>query len=266
MYIVNIQNIYNLQSLVASEEVATFEADQLQDPLGTSVWRSTGLTPNIVGQFDVSQTIDTWGVLYSNAQSGDEVKLRLATSEANLTASPVVDEGLVDVWPGTGDLSDWPYIHQRQTIATPAAALWFRLDFDFTGNTDGYVQVGALVMDTRFAPTLGHASGWELIPRASAAFSNLLADGSVGKGGGAHKRDARFTLISLTKAEAFGEFRNILRQTNETLPVMVVLDEDEDDYPMDTMFYGYMIARRETEPMPNAAGHFVVPGITIQEP
>lgn len=266
MYIVNIQNIFNLQSLVASEEVATFEVAQLQDPLGTSVWRSTGLTPNIVGQFDESRTIDAWGALYSNAQVGDQDRLRLATSEANLIAAPVVDTGLVNVRPGTGDLSGWPHIHQREIIASPAAATWFRIDFDFTGNTDGFVQFGALPLDARFEPVLGHASGWELIPRASATFANLLADGSIGKGGGIHKRDARFTLVSLSRDEAYGEFRDILRQTNETLPVLVVLDEDDDVYPMDSMFYGYMTARRQTEPMPNTAGHFVVPGITIQEP
>ena len=52
MWIQTLAPLENLLSLTASEEVATFEISNLQIPLPSTVWRSTGLTPFITGNFD----------------------------------------------------------------------------------------------------------------------------------------------------------------------------------------------------------------------
>jgi hypothetical protein len=260
MYIAFTDSIQDVSNLTASEEVATFEVEMIQDPLGTSVWRSTGVTPFIVGQFAETLTPSFWGSFYTNAKSGDEERLRLADTEAELTSGPSLDTGDLSVWPGTGDLSDWPYAHSRHVISSPVSADWFRIDYDFTGNSDGFVQVGALSIDDRFAPVNGHVTPWQMNPRSSAVFSSLLADGSESRGGGSHKIDGRYQILGLTQAE-WTVLRKKLRSSNSVLPAMTVLDENEDTYPMEYMFYGYTTAPT----MFDQKSHFPV-NITVREP
>jgi hypothetical protein len=260
MYIASFQTIQNVSNLTASTEVSSFEVEKLQDPLGAVKWRSTGVTAYVLGQFEEEFTPQFWGSVYTNAQDGDTERLRLADTEAELTSGPSLDIGPVDVWPGTGDLSSWPHVHSRHVISSPVAASWFRIDYDFTGNADGYVQIGSVSVDEYFAPVNGHVTPWQHVPRFSATFANLLADGSEGRGGGQHKNDTSFLLGGLAQAE-WAELRTRFRNDNSVLPVLAVLDEDEDIYPMEYMYYGYM----ETRSMPDRKSHFTS-AITIREP
>lgn len=256
MYITPIENIYNTISLTASEEVDTFEVTKLQDPFGTTRWRSTGLTPYIIFQFGeydetgtlvaANKTVQSWGPLYTNARDGDTVRLRVATSEANLTASPTYDSGTIDVWPGTGDLSHWlktlGYVHSRLTVpaASQVSAAWGRIDFDYTGNSDGFVEVGGLGIDTMHQPDKGHQVGWRYLPATRAIFINETAIGGQARGQGSEKRSVGFELQYQTEADIWGQIDAMFRSIGNRLPVLVVLRESENTYPMNYIYYGYM--------------------------
>lgn len=245
MYFLSTEIVNNLATLVASEEVSTFEVTNIQDPLGSKRWRSTTLTPHIYGQFESAKTITAWPSFYTNARSGDQARLRLASSQANLTASPVLDTGLVNVWPTGSDLSGWfatgqpGYVHQRATIASPVSASWFRIDYDYTGNADGYVEVGALLLDVRFTPGRGNEWGWVYQPTSRASHEVAYAAGGIGRGGGTFKRNAKFRFPAMSEADMFGTFDALLRERRNVKPAGVVLDEDEATYPQNYIFYGY---------------------------
>lgn len=264
MYFLSTEIADTLATLVASEEALPVE--NLQDPLGTRRWRSTGLTPHVYGQFAASKTLTDWPLFYTNARSGDQVRLRLADSQANLTAAPDLDTGLVDVWPAGSDLSAWfgtgqpGYIHGRMPIAAvdQVAATWFRVDFDFTGNPDGYVEVGKLLLAERFKPASGHEWGWRYRATPRGHYGVEYAGGGIGRGGGSFKRDTAFRFPAMEEADMWGGFGAMIRERRSVKPVGVVLLEDESTYPMDYIYYGYL----EVAEVPNPQWFVVECSIT----
>lgn len=243
MYFITKRPVDELLTLTASEEVVTFEVTNLQDPKSTSRWRSTSVTPFIVGQFSTAIAIDFWGLWYNNAQFGDQAQLRVADTELELTSGPLLDTGFENVWPGTGDLSDWDFAHQRSTVDNPVSASWFRIDFDFTGNTDGFVQGGVLFAAERATPVISNRPRWRVFPRPRAVHSSLSADGGLIKGGGTLKRRVIFSFNGLSNDDMYGLVDPILRDREEVNTVGVVLVPDEQIYPTNFMFYGYLIPR-----------------------
>lgn len=265
MYFLSTQHVDNLLSLVASEEALPVE--NLQDPLGSARWRSTGLTPYLYGQFAEASSVDAWGLWYANARAGDQARLRLADTQANLTAAPALDTGLVDIWPAGSDLSSWfttgqpGYVHQRATIAAPVSADWFRIDLDFTGNPDGYVEAGALFLAARLTPASGHEWGWRYRPTPRGTYSVAYAGGGEGRGGGTFKRGCAFSFPVMSESDALGELDPLLRERRGVKPVGVVLLEDNVSSPMSYMYYGYL----DVAEIPNPSTGFVVE-CTVTEP
>lgn len=265
MYFLSTKIVDELTTLGASEEALAVE--NIQDPLGSARWRSTGLTPYLYGQFSASLTIDAWGSWYTNARSGDQARLRLADTQANLTAAPALDTGLVDIWPAGSDLSSWfgtgqpGYVHQRATIPVPVAATWWRIDYDYTGNADGYVEVGALFLAQLLRPERAHEWGWRYRPAPRGSYTVGYAGGGEGRGGGAWKRGCSFRFPSMEEGDAFGGFDTMLRERRTVKPVGVVLLEDNTTKPMHYMHYGYL----DVAEIPNPSHGFTVE-CTITEP
>lgn len=238
----------NLTNLTASEEVQTFEINNIQSPITTSVWRSTSLTPFIVGKFEIAKTIDFWGPWYSNARDGDQTQLQLADTQANLILSPLLDTGLVSALPGVGSLPTWfkstPYVHQRSFITTspaPISALWFRIDFDFSTNPDGYVQLSTLMLCESVTPQIGHQTPWDGSNTTRAMNQSILAGGGLSRGSGSNKRPVNFQLI-MSDDEYSRELDPILRERRQQKPIGVILNENENNHPMNEMFFGYVVS------------------------
>lgn len=275
MWILSLETLENCLSLTASEEVSSFEIANIQNPIPTTCWRSTGLTPNIVGNFgdglatpaEKSISVDTWGVWYTNAQSGDQARLRLANSEAALTSSPLYDSGLVNVWPGspsagyiTNFLDNWFYTHQRATL-TSQAATWFRVDFDYTGNSDGYVECGSLPIGQRvtLAGSSPYRQGFNRATSRRGGFESQLAAGGLARGGYIGKRDWSGVVI-VTQNEWLDSIQPII-DSRLNGPISVVFEESESDRPLDYMYFGYL---RTAQPITNRASHEI--SISIVEP
>jgi len=260
MWILTLATLENCLSLTASEQVSTFEVANLQNPLPTTVWRSTGLTPFITGNFgdgattpvEKSISVDTWGVWYTNAQSGDQARLRLANSEAALTSAPLYDSGLVDIWPGspsanyiTNFLDNWFYTHQRATLTTQIST-WFRIDFDYTGNPDGYVQSGSLPIGARLTITATnpYKQGFNRATSRRGGFESNLAAGGLAVGGFTGKRDWQGSII-VTESEWLDDIQPLI-DSRLNGPIAVVLEESESSRPLDYMYFGYL---REAVPV-----------------
>jgi hypothetical protein len=244
MYFATTKSIDDAVSLTASEEVSTFEVENLTDPLGTSRWRSTGTTPFIIVQFAVAQSIDFWGIFYSNAVSTDTARLRQADTQANLTAAPTKDV-TDNVWPsypspGTADLSAFPFVHQRSTVTSPVSSLWARIDFNFGSNPAGFVEAGGLFLDSRFTPEFQQAFGWQQRPSVRALHQVKLSGGGTGRGGGTFKEDVNLIFSHMTESEVLGSLNPILRNRKRTTPVAAILVENESTFPMDFIKYGYL--------------------------
>jgi hypothetical protein len=275
MWFLSLETLENCLSLTASEEVATFEVANLQNPLPTTVWRSTSLTPFITGNFgdgasvpaQISVRVDTWGAWYTNARTGDQARLRLANTEAALTAAPLYDSTLVDVWPGspaaayiTNFLDNWFYTHQRATL-TAQPASWFRIDFDYTGNADGYVQCGSLPIGERLTITATnpYRQGFDRTTSRRGGFESSLAGGGLARGGFTGKRNWQGNVL-VTENEWLDDIQPLI-DSRLNGPVSVVLEESESDRPLDYMYFGYL---RDAVPITGRAS--VEIGVSIVEP
>ena len=244
MYFATTKELREATSIVASEEVSGFEIESVMNPLGSKKWRSTSTSPNVVVNFSKSVTVRFWGAFYTNAVSTDTLRLRLANTEAALTSSPLLDV-TERVWPsyptpGTADLSSFGYIHQRSVISSPVSSTWARLDADFSSNTDGFVEFGSLFLSDRIRPSIQHRFELDLFQDARGVKSVDLLSGGVVRSSGGNKRDARITFSPIGEADALGNLMPTLRNLSGVNPVAAILLEDESDYPMDYIYYGYL--------------------------
>jgi len=275
MWLLSLATLENCLSLTASEQVPTFEVANLQTPLPSAVWRSTTLTPFIVGNFgdgavipaETSIDVDTFAPWYTNAHTGDTVRWRFANTEAELTSGPLADTGINDVWPGSPTtkyvdnfLANWNYTHGR-FIFTPTTCKWFRVDFDYTGNSDGYVQCGSLPIGERLAITATHPyrQGFNRATARRGGFESNLAAGGLAVGGFIGKRNWQGSIL-VTENEWLDDIQPLI-DSRLNGPVSLVLEENEVLRPLDYMFFGYL---PEATPIPQRAS--VEINISIIEP
>lgn len=126
-------------------------------PQPTDVARFSSLTGMYLeANLGVSCGISYIWLGYTNASEGASVRIRAATSQANLTASPVYDV-TVPHWPFGSDLNDWPINHFYHNLLDDSTiiATWWRLDITDDVNPAGFYQAGRIA----FVPTLVLLSG-----------------------------------------------------------------------------------------------------------
>lgn len=146
--------------LTASEAVGGMSVGNVQIARPKRKWRSTSSTPYIVGYFHPDDfptipTVDTMVLGFANWGPTDTGTFRMATSEANLVASPGftydIDASLADI-DGFYRLSHRPFVFTAQSTYR-----WFRLDFSFAAT---YVQMGRFMLGERVEPACDVKSGW----------------------------------------------------------------------------------------------------------
>jgi hypothetical protein len=72
-----------------------------------------------------------------------------------------MDFGNLPMWPVGDDLSEYGKIHRVFTFAQQSAQ-WYRVDYDFSDNPDGYVQASRLIIGKRIEPLTSVQSKWSM--------------------------------------------------------------------------------------------------------
>jgi hypothetical protein len=159
--------------IAASNSVGGAGATNLQNQRPNLVWQSTTLTPyitlNLTGAVaDALLGIDTLFLGYFNAhfESIDSFRLRGANSEVDLTADPGYDsgEGIQYEYGMSEFFADEVYAmpHRLFTFDHGGFAYpWWRIDFDWSGNNDGYVRGGRIMLGKGLVPANTADGGWE---------------------------------------------------------------------------------------------------------
>lgn len=235
---------------VSGSASSTLGKVNLQSLNPRQYWRSSTDTPHIVIDLGSAADIRLVSVLYGNFVQADTWRVRGATSEANLTSSPGYDSGSVSAWPDGADLSSWDRTHTRLYLSTAETFQWWRIDFDASSNSDGYVEAGRLYVSEGIQPATGVSAskGWEpsfVEPSAR----TLNQSGGVTPRGFPQRRNVALALINLTRAEAWGSISVFRRDRGASGDVLALIDPEESTYPMDHMYYGLLGTRLS---MPNA--------------
>lgn len=226
-----------IHEMVASNAVGGASVANLRNQRTKSVWQSTTTTPFI--------TIDAGGVVNWNALvfgyfNGDDesiFRLRVATSEADLTAAPNFDSGWIDYWPTGSDLSNYVRPHRLYTFGT-SGARWWRVDFDWSANPDGYVRGARLILGTKLTPVDSAAPGWDFGHAEDVVETEDMDGGeSTRPRGSRRKLTFGWHPGGLTKAEG-AAIHELLLERGSSRDVVVCVDTSEVINPMDVLYIG----------------------------
>lgn len=163
----------------------------------------------------------------TNFSSSATIRIRAATSEANLTASPGYDSTAISAWPSSGKPTDAGLDSYDifKTFAPGGSFVWWRIDIADTGNADGFIEIGRLYIAEAWEPdypftglAIGHAA-LDLKNKTETGFTNTEKRGSV------RYLDLKLDVVSAADAEDFlYEFRRRLGTAGD---LFVCLDPEE---------------------------------------
>lgn len=213
--------------LTAGSEVSAMPVKNLQTDQPTEVWRTSGLSNTYV-VIDMGQAVavNMVSLRFTNLSSSAQYKIRAATSEASLTASPDEDTGFLDFWSGAT-----PSAYDRPGIDHFIDGGWtyryWRIDLSDGSNADGYLEAGRLLMDTMIQPTSVNVQLDSLVlpTPMDREQRTELGGGAVYARRIAAPRRAEFS-FRLTAAEFESDWFLLLSDRRSSGPVVVYIEPD----------------------------------------
>lgn len=138
----------SVEGLLSADHVQTIRPDQ--------VWRATGCAAEwLAWDFGEAITVEGAILLAHNLSNSATLRYRLAATEADVTAAPAVDSGVVSAWPASGKPDDPGESPFSLVLVTNGTGYRYgRLDIVDPTNTDGFVQVGRLYAGPAFVPAI----------------------------------------------------------------------------------------------------------------
>ena len=142
-------------TLVADSEVSTLPAANLQNIQPKKKWRTTSLTPYLTLDFGAAGcAANGFALIGHNLTSAATIRVR-GKATFPVTSSPTVDTTASSAWPATGKPADtyWPHYLSWLAWSNAVALRYWRVDIADSGNADGYLQAGRLMLGTYWQPT-----------------------------------------------------------------------------------------------------------------
>lgn len=137
-------------------------------------------------------------------------------------------------------LDSYDELHQRIILPSAVSAKWFDIEFNWRGNSLGYVQGGRLIIDGENEIIPGETRNADISPRIRGIRQVDLSEGGIDRTVGMYKRPVGFRFDKMSDANYYGTFLPFVID-NLNKPVAVVLTPiDEATYPMRGLYYGYM--------------------------
>lgn len=228
----------------------------------------TTTTPYFVLNCGAAVTVNTIAVGFmSTGSATDTVRVRGASSEANLTASPGFDTGTALIWPqgSSSDLTPYARIHRWLDLGGSRTYQWFRVDFSCAAAP----SIGRAFLGLRVQPALPIMWGWIPAGNEPLAESLSLSGLSIGRPMGGMKRAVQVEWGRLTRAEALVSMYRVLMERGSSKDFLIVADPDTGvaDFTagVDHMPFTYIGRRSETLELPNTFAQSVSLRIKVEE-
>ena len=237
----------DLGVITAGSQTADMNAENLLKIQPTDVLRAVDLNNvYVVEDLLAAKTINLAALMFHNGTSASQWRVRAATSEANLTAAPGYDSGLVDMWGKSGlDDDGWEKYHSFMWFGNlPKTYQWWIIDVSDLSNPAGYFQAGRLYLSNAFVPTINAAYGWGTGIRENSSRSQTSGSNTFS----ASRKVSRvhnFTLPFLSEDEMYGNVHKIERLRGNSRDVLVHFDVENGDRIMDWAYYGLMNIKGE---------------------
>jgi hypothetical protein len=228
-------------TISASDNAAGTSATNLLLPRPSQLWQSQVDNPAVLVDLGSAKPVDTLLLGYLNGVSGDVFRLRGADTEANLTAAPTYDSDNdhpsgVTAWPAGSDLSAYELHHRHFELDATYTLRWWRVDFNFGGNPDGFVRAGRLILGERVEPV--HPVIYPAALTAAEAVAETVDfGGEESPRPRGTKRAVGATFAWATKAEAIIFYRMMLWLGSHK-DVVLCLDKTDDVAHMEVTYLG----------------------------
>jgi hypothetical protein len=210
----------------------------LQDLVLARVARSADATTGstvVVADLGQARAVRILGLAAHNLTASATQRWRGAASEAGLTAAPGWDSGAVAVWRGSDTPAanageDGLPVHRPVALAvadSDQSWRWWRLDLADTGNPDGFVEAGYLMLWQAWQPSRNFSYG-----KALGLETGTIRQESIGlvetHDRRASRRTERFAIENLPPADAKVALR-IERERDLDRPVFWMPDPGAPD-------------------------------------
>lgn len=177
---------------------------------------------------------DTVALLAHTAGASDAFRIRAATSEANLTAAPAIDQAGISFWPAAGKPTRTDAFHSFWRWPAVVTYRWLRLDFTLAAAP---FEIQRLMAAAAFQPARNYSYG---------SGDGFVATGTKSRSIGGHTWPApgrplkakTLLLEALTEAELFESVNELLRTRSAEKDCFIVLDPDADAHRVDQMLWG----------------------------
>lgn len=193
----------------------------------------------IQADLGASTAINLIAPLYVSATNTATWRVRAADTEADLTATPSYDSGVLSLAGASGLTHRESRVHGQLYLATAQTARYWRVDFYDTSNAAGCLDIGALVIDNAFQPTQNISYGWSigLVDPSTKARS---VSGHVSVVYRKKYLSGQLSLECQDKAAIWSLF-TLDQKVGKTEPVLVIRDPEEDEeYRQQQTIYGIL--------------------------
>lgn len=163
-------------TITASSAAGSMTAAKLQNSQPSDVWRSTNATvQTLSGNLGNLLSVSAFCLYNHNLDSAATIRVELATDSGftnklrdETISLGALDEGLGQGGLGTSGLGGFSGDSWQQTFTiswfAPVLVQYWRITLTNTGNADGYLQAGRLILGRYWSPTLnlsyGYRMGW----------------------------------------------------------------------------------------------------------
>lgn len=199
-------------------------------------WRSNGnANLYVVGDFGAARALDFCAIAAANALPGTTIRLRLATSQANLTAAPGYDSTAMPFIDPAITRDDGLY-HSHLELPSVQTFRWWRIDI---GGHTGDFEAAMLVLGRKVEPShfynFDHEYGAEDLGELE-----ITRLGVMNETPGVILRSVAFALAWQTEAEFEASFRPMMERLGTRGVLYLVFDPEPTVYRQARTYMGVM--------------------------
>ena len=221
-------------ALSAASEPA-FPVENLQNLQPTKVWRNGTTSATIDIDLGSARTVTMAAMLHTNLSATATWRVHMASSQARLGSNDYI--GAVTDFFNGNDRTSWDRISGVEVFASSKTYQWMQIVLNDASNTDGYLQVGRVLADNAWIPSINMNYGWGLGYKDDSRPAQTIGGQTIITARGT-RRELKFELGHLTEEEMYDYAFALDRNRGSSKDILVVKDYENTAYVNDQAIHG----------------------------
>ena len=218
--------------LTESEGVAGTDQNPLSKMAGEAWISEGGAAPYLVYDLGAATSVISAGVLFVNADATTTIRIRTATSEANLTNGSANFDSTAIGFYHDATFSDFDRVHHLQF--PDVTCQWVRVDFTHTGT----LRVGRLFVSEKLQPSVNIQTGFGVANKEETI--EAKSQSTVFRGVGLVAREVSFAYW--IESADLRLIRSVVKERGFSGEVLLIIDPALSVDFMESVIYGNIAA------------------------